>query len=147
MRIAGSGRRIICWNEEKIRQLAALHGLDMGEPLSQETPSQPSHLSQPDAEPACDGVCDGSAGDEKPSRDFEANRDGCDSNDSFWADTEEQLGMTIKEVLSIWEEAGKPVIHLGSGENCFDLEKLFGHRDINERHLVAVKQWLEERQE
>jgi hypothetical protein len=145
VRVAGSGRRIICWNEEKIRQLAALHGLDMGEPLSQETPSQPSHLSQPDAEPACDGVCDGSAGDEKPSQDFEANRDGCDSSDSFWADAEEQLGMTIEEALGIWEEAGRAVIHLGPGENCFDLEKLLSHGNINDRHLVAVRQWLEER--
>ena len=145
-RVAGSGRRIICWSEEKIRQLAALHGLEMREPLSKETPSQPSHLSQPDVEPACDGVCDGSAGDEKPSQDFEANRDGCDSNDSFWADTEAQLGMTIEEALGIWREAGKPVIYLGPGENCFDLEKLFGHREINERHLVVVRQWLEERQ-
>jgi hypothetical protein len=57
-----------------------------------------------------------------------------------------ELGMTIGQALSIWEEAGKPIIHLGPGENCFGLEKLLSHRDINERHLAAVRQWLEERQ-
>jgi signal recognition particle GTPase len=54
--------------------------------------------------------------------------------------------MTVGQALSIWEEAGKPIIHLGPGENCFGLEKLLSHRDINERHLEAVKHWLEERQ-
>jgi len=145
-RVAGSGRRIICWNEEKIRQLAALHGLDMGESPVQETPSQPSHLSQPDVEPACDGVCDGPTDDEKPSQDFEANRDGCDSSEGFWADTEEKLGRSIGEAIAVWSAEGKPVIHLGPGENCFDLEKLLSHRDINDRHLATVREWLEKRQ-
>ena len=54
--------------------------------------------------------------------------------------------MTVEQVLRIWEEAGKPIINLGPGENCFGLEKLLSHRDINERHLAAVKKWLEERQ-
>jgi hypothetical protein len=54
--------------------------------------------------------------------------------------------MTREQVISIWEEAGRPVIHLGPGENCFGLDKLLSHRDINERHLVAIKNWLEERQ-
>ena len=57
-----------------------------------------------------------------------------------------KLGMTVGQALSIWEEAGKPIIHLGPGENCFGLEKLLSHRDINERHLAAVREWLEERQ-
>jgi len=57
-----------------------------------------------------------------------------------------RVGMTVGQALSIWEEAGKPIIHLGPGENCFGLEKLLSHRDINERHLEAVKHWLEERQ-
>jgi hypothetical protein len=54
--------------------------------------------------------------------------------------------MTVEQALSIWEEAGKPIIHLGPGENCLGLDKLLNHRDINERHLVAVREWLEERQ-
>ena len=42
--------------------------------------------------------------------------------------------------------AGKPIINLGPGENCFGLDKLLSHRDINERHLEAVREWLKERQ-
>ena len=146
-RVAGSGRRIICWDDEKMRQLAALHGLDIGESSFQGTPSQPSHLSQPDVEPACDSVCDSSGDDEKPSQGFKANCDGCDSSEGFWKDTEEKLGMSIGEALALWEEAGKPVIYLGPGETCFDLEKMLSHRDINERHLAAVREWLEKRQQ
>ena len=37
---------------------------------------KPSQLSQPDVEPACEGVCDGAGSGEKPSRGFEANCDG-----------------------------------------------------------------------
>ena len=54
--------------------------------------------------------------------------------------------MSIKEAVAIWTKEGKPVIHLGPGENCFDLQKLLSHRDINERHLAAIREWLEERQ-
>jgi len=59
---------------------------------------------------------------------------------------EEKLGMTVEQALSVWEEADKPIIHLGPGENCFGLEKLLSHRNVNDRHLAAVRQWLEERQ-
>ena len=55
--------------------------------------------------------------------------------------------MSIGEALALWEEAGKPVIYLGPGETCFDLEKMLSHRDINERHLAAVREWLEKRQQ
>ena len=54
--------------------------------------------------------------------------------------------MSISEAIEIWTAAGKPVIHLGPGENCHDLEKLLSHRDINERHLIAIREWLVERQ-
>ncbi len=143
-RVAGSGRRIICWNDEKMRQLAALHGLDVKESLSQGIPSQPSLLSQPDVGPACDGVGDGFNGDEKPSQGSEANCDGCDSNEGFLADTEEKLGMSIGKAITMWIEEGKPVIYLGPGENCFNLEKLLRRRDINDRHLAAVRNWLDQ---
>ena len=52
--------------------------------------------------------------------------------------------MSIKEALAVWTAEGKPVIHLGPGENCFGLEKLLSHRNINERHLTAIKSWLEQ---
>jgi hypothetical protein len=57
------------------------------------------------------------------------------------------LGMSREEAVSVWTEAGKPIIHLGPGENCFDLEKLLSHRDINERHLAVIRDWLGERKD
>jgi hypothetical protein len=166
-RIPGCGRRVICWDEEKMRHLAIRYGLSLETSLSPENPSQPSQPSHPDVEPRCEGlgegvgepnepsqlphsneepIREGSPGDEKPSQDFEANREGCDSCEGFWKDTEEKLGMSIGEATALWSAEGKPVIYLGPGENCFDLEKLLSHRDINERHLAAVREWLEKRQ-
>jgi hypothetical protein len=52
------------------------------------------------------------------------------------------LGMSREQAIAIWAREGRPVIHLGPGENCFDLERLLSHRDINGRHLEAVRQWL-----
>ena len=54
--------------------------------------------------------------------------------------------MTVEQTVGIWEEAGRPIIHLGPGENCFGLDKLLSHRNVNERHLAAVGEWLEKRQ-
>jgi hypothetical protein len=56
------------------------------------------------------------------------------------------LGMTVEDALSIWQESGRPIIHLGPGENCFDLERLLSNGEINERHMATVREWLEERQ-
>lgn len=52
------------------------------------------------------------------------------------------LGMTIEQALDIWTREGKPVIHLGPCENCFDLEQLLFHDDVNPRHLLAIRDWL-----
>jgi hypothetical protein len=54
------------------------------------------------------------------------------------------LGMTLKQAIAIWERKGRPVIHLGPGENCLDLERLLRHPDVNQRHLAAVREWLAE---
>ena len=150
-----------------MRHLAIRYGLSLETSLSLENPSQPSQPSRPDTEPRCEGFSEGVGGSQepsqfprsneeplregfsspgKPSRDFEANRDGCDSCEGSWKDTEEKLGMSIDDAIAIWTEEGKPVINLGPGENCFDLEKLLSHRDINERHLATVREWLEKRQ-
>jgi len=53
------------------------------------------------------------------------------------------LEMSIEEALKLWRAEGAPVIHLGPGENCFDLEKLLSHPDIADRHLEAIKAWLQ----
>ena len=145
-RIPGCGRRVICWDEEKMRHLAIRYGFSLDNPLSQENPSQPSQLSLPDVEPRCEGSCEGICETEEPSQDFEANREGCDSGEGSWKDMEEKLGMSISDAITVWNGGGKPVIHLGPGENCFDLEKLLSNRDINERHLTAIREWLENRQ-
>jgi len=142
-RVAGTGRRLICWDEKKMKQLAALHGLSIVSSPSGEKPSQPPLLSPPDTEPACDSVGDGFSSVKDPSRDFEANGDGDDRCDGFLRDRERQLGMAVSEAIALWSAKGKPVIHLGPGENCFDLEKLLTWPVIKEEDLAIVKNWLE----
>jgi hypothetical protein len=162
-RIPGCGRRVICWDEGKMRHLAIRYGLTPDFSLSPENPSQPSLLSRSDVEPPCEGsdegfaepvepsleseaVSEGFGDDTEPSQGFEANSEGCESCEGFWKDTEENIGMSLEEAIALWTVEGKPVVHLGPGENCFDLEKLLSHRNINERHLAAIKEWLEKRQ-
>ena len=60
--------------------------------------------------------------------------------------TAESLGMTIEQAIAIWDKQGRPIIHLGPGENCHDLLKLLGRRDIKPEHLSAIKEWLEKHQ-
>ena len=60
-------------------------------------------------------------------------------------DHETALGMSVSEALKIWTAKGAPVIHLGSGENCFDLEKLLANKDVKPEHLLAVADWLRQR--
>jgi hypothetical protein len=56
---------------------------------------------------------------------------------------EAMLGMPISNVIKIWHSEGAPLIHLGPGENSLDLEELLSLPDVHERHLLAVKQWLD----
>jgi len=53
------------------------------------------------------------------------------------------LGMTVEQAIAIWTSEGRPAIHFGPGENCFALDKLLGHSEINPRHLSAVRDWLQ----
>ena len=53
------------------------------------------------------------------------------------------LGMTIEQVLELWRSVGRPVIHLGPCENCFDLEELLSNANIKREHLEAVKTWAD----
>lgn len=53
------------------------------------------------------------------------------------------LGMPVAKALWIWRSKGAPVIHLGPGENCFDLEELLSDPNVLERHLVAIRAWLD----
>ena len=154
------------WYLYRVGPMARRHGFSLDNPISSENPSQPSQPSRSGTEPRCEGfsegvdenrkpsqvsvsesvqIREGFPSDKEPSRDFEANREGSDSCEGFIKGTEERLGMTVEQAPGIWTAEGKPVINLGSGENCLDLEKLLSHRNINERHLAAVRAWLEKR--
>jgi hypothetical protein len=54
--------------------------------------------------------------------------------------------MTKEQAIAIWDKQGRPVIHLGPGENCHDLAKLLEQRDIKPQHLAAIREWLEKRE-
>ena len=53
------------------------------------------------------------------------------------------LGMAISNVIEIWHSEGAPLIQLGPGEDLLDLEKLLSWSDVDECHLLVVKQWLD----
>ena len=53
------------------------------------------------------------------------------------------LSMPVEKAIELWRKEGAPVIHLGPGENCFDLEKLLSNPDIKDEHLLAVRRWLD----
>jgi hypothetical protein len=139
--------RFIRWDEVRVKQLSSLYGLAQA-PISQEKPSKPSSLSLSDRK-RDDGLEDVGKPSQEPSQAGSiSGNDGHDSNDRFLRDKRSDdavcsaLGMTAEQAIAIWAREGRPVIHLGPGENCFDLERLLSHRDINGRHLEAVRQWL-----
>jgi len=162
-RVGKNRQRLIRWDQERVQRLSRTYGL----PMPLERTSETSALSATAMEMADDV---GPGGKDCPSEcppDSEASptyeADETDNADNLCEDTGTELGirpaageetdpledffhMRRDEVVAVWEEAGKPVIHLGPGENCFGLDKLLSHRDINERHLEAVRKWLEERQ-
>jgi hypothetical protein len=57
---------------------------------------------------------------------------------------ESAIGLPVAEAIEIWRSEGASVIHLGPGENCFDLSKLLSRPDLPERHSEAVKAWLQQ---
>ncbi|MFC1944614.1 AAA family ATPase [Chloroflexota bacterium] len=58
-------------------------------------------------------------------------------------DPESVLGVPINRAIEIWRSLGAPVIHLGWGKNCFDLEKLLLYTSVPEKHLLAIRHWLD----
>ncbi len=52
--------------------------------------------------------------------------------------------ITYEEAVVIWKGEGAPVVHLGPGENCFDLKRLLlSQSQIRPCHLEAIARWLE----
>jgi len=163
-RVGKNRQRIIRWDQNRVQRLSLTYGLA----APREKTSETSALSAPAMERADD--VDLVAKDCPPERppNSEASpdvrADEADIADNLCEDMrtaldpiepiagqetnplEDFLHMTREQIVDIWEEEGKPVIHLGHGENCFDLEKMLSHCDINERHLSAVREWLEKRQ-
>jgi hypothetical protein len=52
------------------------------------------------------------------------------------------LGMPMQDVVKLWQSVGAPIIHLGPGENCEDLETLLSNHDISIKYIEAVRLWL-----
>jgi hypothetical protein len=46
------------------------------------------------------------------------------------------------EIIALWVKLGKPVIHIGDGENCFDLEILLNSEGMLPRHIDVVQKWF-----
>ena len=60
------------------------------------------------------------------------------------ADYTAVLGMTREDAIKLWRSGGTPVIHLGPGVNCLDLEKLLSRPDVASEHLEMVRTWLQQ---
>ena len=154
-RVGKERQRILRWDEERVKKLASLYGLKLQPSLSPPEVVKVSLVSAPDTKQADTIALDLAECPPKCPPNSEASpgvkadtKDGADTilDKANHTVLLPGLGMTIEQALIIWEEAGKPIINLGPGENCLDLEKLLSHRNINERHLTAVREWLEERQ-
>ena len=52
------------------------------------------------------------------------------------------LGMSLDEALKIYRGEGAPIIYLGHGENCEDLELLLNQPDLPDFKIEAIKKWL-----
>ena len=155
-----SRQRIIRWDEDRAHRLALTYGLATSRGKTSKT-SALSALATEMADDVADVVkhCPPQrppVSEAKPT----CEADDADKADNLGRDMEEildatkmevkddddpvekSLGMTRGQALDIWTKEGKPVIHLGPGENCFDLERLLDHRNINPRHLAAIRDWL-----
>jgi len=164
-RVGKNRQRIIRWDQDRVQRLSLMYGLA----VPREKTSETSALSAPAMEMAddVDLVAEDCPPERPPNSEAgpDVRADEADIADNLCEDMrtasdlmepvagqetdplEDFLHMTREQIVDIWEEEGKPVIHLGPGENCFDLEKMLSHRDINERHLATIREWLEKRQQ
>ncbi len=100
-------------------------------------PSQPSQKEGPttNIRDSCD-TCDVSTHTEDKKASKKSTKPSPDQS------IQQVLGMTVEQAIAIWDRHGRSVIHLSPSENCLDLAKLLGQRDIKPQHLSAIREWL-----
>ena len=57
---------------------------------------------------------------------------------------EATLGIPVEKAIDLWRSEGAPMVNLGLGEICLDLEKLLSYPNIKPEQLEAVKKWLQQ---
>jgi hypothetical protein len=147
-----SRRALILWDEKRVARLASVYGLTNLAPVSQQKTFDIFETFAPDREPASKVLLKDSTAPTKTFEEtfvseptFEPKHpkvSKVSSEDMERNDTSQTLGMSVEQALAVWAKKGKPVIHLGPGEDCFGLEKLLSRSDINRRHLLVVRDWL-----
>lgn len=53
------------------------------------------------------------------------------------------IGMSVGQACELWRSEGAPIIHLGPGVNCSNLQTLLSDSDAKPEHLDVVKVWLQ----
>lgn len=151
---SASRRTVICWDEVRVTRLAASYGLSDIFPVSQEKTFESFETYAPNVEPASKVSAKVSEDEVKTfgksferevtsePKDMKVSK--VSAEDRARSDIAEMLGMPVDQAIDIWTKAGKPVIHLYPGENCYGLDTLLSHSDILPRHLEAIKDWLSE---
>lgn len=141
-----SRRAIIQWDNHRITTLCRRYGF----PIPQNNPSYASpegDILHQDPSPPGAYPSHGS-----PLPDMKSSKnEGCEGYEASLPGIGNQavdryeviLGMPVQRVLEIWRSEGAPVIHLGPGENCEDLEILLANPNTPERHIQVVRSWLE----
>jgi hypothetical protein len=146
-----SRRALIRWDEERVARLISVYGLNNLATLSQQKTFECFETFAPDTEPASkvspkDSTAPTETFDKtfalKPTFEPKDTKVSKVSSEDMGHDIAQALGMSIEQALDVWTKAGRPIINLGPGENCFGLDKLLSRSDINPRHLLVLKDWL-----
>ena len=144
---SSSRRHVIRWDPDRVARRATIYGLLNLFPISHQNSYESFESFAPDRELRAKEFPKEFQASQNSFADSEAKPKEVKEPKEFLEDKGQNeiaqaLGMSIEQALGIWTGEGKPVVHLGPGENCFDLERLLSHRNINPRHLEAVNSWL-----
>ncbi len=142
-----SRRAIIQWNNRRMAILCRRYSF----PIPQNNPSHPSsetdilhqHPSLEEAHPShASPLPDMKNSESEGSEGCEASFSGAESQavDRY----EATLGVPVEKAIDLWRSEGAPMVNLGLGEICLDLEKLLSYPNIKPEQLEAVKKWLQQ---